>query len=402
MKIARINERKVFSHGKKAQIAPFLIAIIVVLIVAIMVTVNLGKVSLNKTHASNAADAGALAGATVYDQTLNNLAYRNAVMISSYLAEQVTFLIPMSICRESVRYAAWIAFCAAQAAEYALAWDTGVEGYEDARDTARQFAFNNAGVDQTKPARTTDQTYEDWLKNNKSGFEQWMEDKNYATGDNGSVVYSWTDNVKYGQSASAGVNSVDVDVDGPDFPGLIPMPGLLTGIYSNGPFPICWPACADCCPACSGALLVYYNCLIATGTTAEPVWEPASFECGIHCCPCIRLASVVNSGGMGHGNPLVWVMPSFASCGTVVYNVILYTVPIAFIADIVEDNPEIDVSTTKREPQINIGLWNMNYDDPSRGSGGGIRSRAQAKAEGGTVGPIPDENYDAHLTEVTE
>ena len=394
-----------FSRCRRAQIAPFLIAIIVVLIVAIMVTVNLGKVALNKTHTANAADAGALAGATVYDQTLNNIAYQNSVMISTYLAAQITFLLPTTICNGWLRFAAWVLLCADLSFDFYEAWDMGDTGYEDARILARQLAFNNAGVDETKPARTLGQTYQDWLKNSKSGFEEFMEDEdNYDNnGDNGSVFYRWIDNVKYGQSASAGENSVEVDAEGPDFPGLIPMPGALWGIFRNGPFSVCVPVCGSCpnCWACSIALTAYYACLTSIGAAAVPVFMLFS-QAATYCPSCGGgYYEVSVTGGTVYSNYLTWILPSFVACGGVAYNFIEYTVPIAFIAN-TPDDPEIEVTVTKREPQINLGLWNMSYDAPSRGPGGGIRSQAKAIADGGSVGPVPSSEYDAYLTEVSE
>ncbi len=53
------------AHYEKGQAFPFVIAIIAVIIIMAMVTANLGKLAIFKTDVSNAADSGALAGASV-------------------------------------------------------------------------------------------------------------------------------------------------------------------------------------------------------------------------------------------------------------------------------------------------------------------------------------------------
>ena len=386
--------------NRKAQIAPFFIAIIVILLIAVMIAVNLGKISSNKTNTANAADAGALAGATVYDQTLNNLAYTNASMIAEYLAAQASFLIPMNICTESTTWSRFISYTttmALLAAEYAAAWIAGTDGYQEARNTARQTAFNNAGIDETK-ARQSGEAYEDWLKRD-SRLSQWMSDKEYASESSGSVAYNWNDNVKYGQSGTTGgQNSVEVDVQGPDFPGLIPGPFVLVGMFTGPPIPM-FTGCPECNFECAFGLGLYEICLdsLTVANAVAPIIS--SIGCHVGCCPCPSFWSISVSGGIAYGYYLTQILPSFTSCGMVAHNIILYELPIAFIASIIEDNPEISVSVKRIEPSINLGLWNMRYE---KEPGQGIRSRARAKAEGGSVGPIPSEEYDASLIEVLE
>ena len=187
-----------------------------------------------------------------------------------------------------------------------------------------------------------------------------------------------------------------MDVDGPDFPGLIPMPMVLVGLYRDGPFPPYTGECNTCSIPCSDALLAYVVCLASVVSNAFPMIIPSTLECGPVCCPCTRIISVTGSG-IVRGDPMAWLLPSAAACGFPVWNTILYTVPIAYIADIVEDNPEITVTVNKIEPGIGLGLWNMTYDDPKRGTGKGISSRAKAKSGGGKVGVSPKQSYDSHL-----
>src|SRR3989338_4854679 len=103
---------------KRGQIASFMIAVIVILLIGLMVTVNLGKVAMNKTHTSNAADAGALAVSSTYNSTLNNLAYQNWLMITAYLAEAIAFLWPISICSETLRFVEWNIYWVAASVDF--------------------------------------------------------------------------------------------------------------------------------------------------------------------------------------------------------------------------------------------------------------------------------------------
>lgn len=387
---------------KRGQIASFMIAVIVILLIGLMVTVNLGKVAMNKTNASNAADSGALAGSSGYNSTLNNLAYQNFLMITAYLAEQIAFLWPISICSETLRFVEWNIYWVAASVDFYLAWDAGDEGYKAARNSARQLALVNSGIDQPKAGRETGESYDDWLIK-KSSFEEYMENQDYKEDDSSAIYYNWTDQKKYGQSDSAGENSVKVDVDGPDFPGLIPMPMVLVGLFKDGPFSVCVPVCGLCpsCWACSIALQAYYICLTAISAAAVPVIVPFTQK-AVYCWSCgMGYIGVTVTGGTVHGDPMAWIMPSATACGGVAWNTIIYTVPIAYIADIVEDDPEIEVTVTKKEPQINLGLWRMNYDDPSQ-AGQGITSQSKAKTSGGRVGVSPKQSYDSHLIEVSK
>ncbi|MDD4986876.1 MAG: pilus assembly protein TadG-related protein, partial [Dehalococcoidales bacterium] len=226
---------KIF-HRKDGQVAPFMIAIIVVLIMAIMVTVNIGKVSLTKTRTANAADAGALAGSTTHANTLNNIADINTMMIAEWLSTQAIFAIPTNISTEFMRYLTYLAFVISQAAQFVLAWQAGIEGYEGAENGARQLAFMNGGIDEAK-IRLAGESYQSYLLR-ESPFGQWMESGGYES----SGVYSWAD--KDGEQ-----NSFTVDVTAPDFPMLIPMPMVLFSFYFKW-IPMCTPCgkipCCNC------------------------------------------------------------------------------------------------------------------------------------------------------------
>lgn len=71
-------------RGIKGQIAPFLLVIIVILLIAGITTVNIGRVAIDKTYTGNAADAGALGAASGMANTFNALALANVALRESY------------------------------------------------------------------------------------------------------------------------------------------------------------------------------------------------------------------------------------------------------------------------------------------------------------------------------
>jgi len=68
----------------KGQLTPVYILILVIVIIMAMVTVNLSKVAMMKTDASNAADAGALATGAIMANVFNSVAVQNSLMMQSY------------------------------------------------------------------------------------------------------------------------------------------------------------------------------------------------------------------------------------------------------------------------------------------------------------------------------
>jgi len=73
------NQHK--ANYRKGQLAPFFIAFIILLLVAALVAINIGKIGLFKTYTSNAADAGSLAAGSVMASVFNGQAVMNSEMI---------------------------------------------------------------------------------------------------------------------------------------------------------------------------------------------------------------------------------------------------------------------------------------------------------------------------------
>lgn len=245
------------SNKEKGQIAPFLIAVIVILLTAMMVTVNLGKISMTKTHTSNAADAGALAGASTMANGLNAIADISDQMLADYLiAVAILGSCKLQCSKAWTTYGAHVA---SQLALWGYANSVAGDTLEEAEVMAKQMAFSNAGIDETKP-RDDNESYEEWLQR-KSRFEDWMDKNKYEDED----TYKWSDSdFKYGQesrSESELSNEVTVDVVVPKAGLIKPLPGPIAVLGWNPCPPDGSPKC--CCKCW---------CMAGISTTAG-LWE---------------------------------------------------------------------------------------------------------------------------------
>ncbi|MDD2654686.1 MAG: pilus assembly protein TadG-related protein [Candidatus Omnitrophica bacterium] len=146
---------------ESGQIFPFLIAIICIVIIMAMITVNLGQIALFRTDASNASDAGALAGASVmsgqllsYGITSDMMCAQNlvkcAAIVVAFLTMQFGTAIPVAI-------AIVVTMLSSNVTALMKAYTDSQMAWTNARKTAMQYAFSNAPVDEPRI------TYEDFL-----------------------------------------------------------------------------------------------------------------------------------------------------------------------------------------------------------------------------------------------
>ncbi|MCD6539799.1 MAG: hypothetical protein J7K37_03765 [Candidatus Omnitrophica bacterium] len=214
----------------KGQIAPFLIALIAIVVLLIMITVNIGKISMFKTDTSNAADAGALAGATVYGQGLMNLGFHSDMMFGFYLVAVVV----LASCRWCWRaWALYATFFAVALALYLLARVMAGKIPDNVRETAYSYAFQNIGIEEVKP-HIPGESYEEWLRK-KSRFSQWMDDEEYK---NPPHKYTWND--RYGQNYA----QVVLDHVPTPTPHILWRPVVVIGLGCCG----LSCGCCQCCP----------------------------------------------------------------------------------------------------------------------------------------------------------
>lgn len=146
---------KTFSRHKtgynKGQVFPFLIAIICVVIILIMITVNLGQMGVFRTDVSDAADAGALAGVSVLSGSLLGLGLKSDMMCG----ESVVCLTAAAILCYTAYFWGGIAILISSFISQLCACLEAMEDatmcWTNAKKTAVQYAFNNAGVDEPRP-----------------------------------------------------------------------------------------------------------------------------------------------------------------------------------------------------------------------------------------------------------
>jgi len=151
------------ANYKKGQIFPFLIAVLCVVIIMVMITVNLGQIGIMRVDAANAADAGALAGTSVLSGALLGFGLKSDMMCG--VALETALAINVAFCTipfpASVGYAMaiWTSAMNSQLIEYTKATNDGWMAWTNAKKTSLQYTLQNVGVDEQRPS-----------------FEQFLED----------------------------------------------------------------------------------------------------------------------------------------------------------------------------------------------------------------------------------
>jgi len=185
---------------EKGQVFPFLIAIIAVVIILIMITVNLGQIGIFKTDVSNAADAAALAAASILSGTLLGFGLKSDTMCGyCYIEIVVIILMFCSVIGIPLAIVTALVLMIHQLIEYAKANNDCLMAWANAKKTALQYAFNNVGVDEPRPTfrqfliaieedpdnpSNVAQLYEEYTKGEtgrareyaRSGFSKFMDD----------------------------------------------------------------------------------------------------------------------------------------------------------------------------------------------------------------------------------
>ena len=216
-------------HGNKGQIFPVLLAIVVILVIAALISANLGKVSLDRLNTMNAADAGALAGISDFTCAYNKAWVFNLLIIMAYAAVQTWLLLPApdSACFAPCQFAcpscwsirdSWAKLARDFNNYLYYAWRGIVRGYsESVRKDAFYYALINAGIDDKFKWDPDEGGYRDkphpgesWShwQGLKSAFTKWLEalppnwdfplpgDRLTYTTQVSSLSYRWHDNSK--------------------------------------------------------------------------------------------------------------------------------------------------------------------------------------------------------------
>lgn len=186
-------------NGKRGQLASVMTVLLVVFLIFAFVSVNLGKLGLQRTRMSNAADAASLAAGSAASQLLNNMAGINDLMMLNFSAfivqvqlEIIFFVIDFALAIVYLILSFVMHFVPSSADVARFMGDAGNYFYnlfmdattisltvcgarkvgdalnkrmnelnpdlpKNTRNTARQYAFSNAGIDEPKI------DYDDWL-----------------------------------------------------------------------------------------------------------------------------------------------------------------------------------------------------------------------------------------------
>lgn len=144
----------------RGQLFPYLIAILVAVLTIAMITVNLGQIGIFKTDVSNAADAGALAGASTLSGYLLGIGLQSEKMCGvGIIALVVIILAACTVFGILVAILAYIALLIKQYVTLFQALEDGKMAWSNAKKTALSYAFQNAGIDEPRP------TFKQFMKN---------------------------------------------------------------------------------------------------------------------------------------------------------------------------------------------------------------------------------------------
>ncbi len=195
----------ILKYGKRGQIFPVLIAATVILVIAALISANLGKISIDRLYCINAADAGAIAWMADWNIGWQRAVPYQTAMAGIYLALQSFLNIPMhSNCynaRDKVASAA--RECNSMLSNAGIAvGDTYILA---ATGDAYYYAFLNAGIDDKAkedgtdmPSSNSPAAWQEWI-NKKSAFNAWLtkislNKPNWASIP--SLTYKWGDGRK--------------------------------------------------------------------------------------------------------------------------------------------------------------------------------------------------------------
>lgn len=348
---------------EKGQLAPFFIAILVILIIMAMVTVNLGKVGLVKTDTSNAADAGALAGGSIMASVFNTQALMNGEMIVSYeffmasLAVAITLIIlsaklaaaackvnvcpPLIDCCLSVGckgaaidvqvglISAMVAtglFHVAQIFNYLKMQQEADKGRTAAIELAYRYAFYNSGIG---GKLIEDSPPEEGMRGDKNNYQDTFNDFVKSNISDASFIdYGWKDGQDRKHLVHVEVSTDDVEHYSLQFT-ILPLLGVLALFYAA--FYVSMdellPACWECpCSAPVAAAAVGWIALFSLAALAGLAPSPLPFDANL-------------------------------------FSMILF--PICWVEDIKHDR-RFTVRTKQDHGPYDYGLWKMEY--PTRES----------------------------------
>ncbi|MFC1594081.1 pilus assembly protein TadG-related protein [Candidatus Omnitrophota bacterium] len=182
---------------ESGQVFPYLIAIMAVIIILALITVNLGQLAVLRTDVSNAADAGALAGASVLSGALLAAGLASDMLCASMLARiagVIIVLVTMGLAGLPAAIAMMLTMIQSSISAQWKAFIDSYMAFNNCRQSAMRYAFTNVGIDESRPtydqflaatdATPTVETYEEYLEgvtpraraHATTGFNRFMSD----------------------------------------------------------------------------------------------------------------------------------------------------------------------------------------------------------------------------------
>jgi len=150
-----------------------------VILVLFMAMTNIGMVAIERTHTANAADAGALAGASWLASNSNNAAAISFAMSSAYVLYEIqaaiTAFAPLYNHREALDM--WTAFLGGQWSLIEISMNSSSLAYNAAQSSAYTYAFINAGIDGKH--LDEDKDLGEWLDAQRDDEGKWVGDDKF-------------------------------------------------------------------------------------------------------------------------------------------------------------------------------------------------------------------------------
>ncbi|MCM8779533.1 MAG: pilus assembly protein TadG-related protein [Candidatus Omnitrophica bacterium] len=369
-----------------------MILVIVIILVAAIALINVGKVAQYKLQTSNAADSAALAAASTLASTANNIKVQSDELQAQVLATQAVLGVrkwDFALRQNAIFWSAYLIPSVYRLLAFGAMLLASKEAMGSATASAHQYAFSNVGIeeasvrDKTAPQTTPiEQPFSKWL--NKQLKDSRLADETYT--------YSWKEHYFDVASGKQESEAEEAWAKSQAKPGacameLLPAPPLPLIVQYTFWLPPCDPT------GCESCMTVYANNVITIVETAlqESLIARTAFlveflsifggilldalkgACREDECPeiCTSLGLV---GRSLHLPLLVIPYINPPLCGHLNTVIFFYIQPFTFLLGISNENKlYLESKVTRHFPQRDLGLWKMGPEDIHSKAKGGIK-----------------------------
>ena len=430
--------------GKKGQIVAVLTAVLIIFLIAAFTVVNLGKTKVQKVKVTNAAQAGVLAGGSAACVLLNSMANINDQMVLNFVG--FTLMIQFLLISWMIDYVMTVAkafetlepFNVASGFDLILAVmalnlttatialmysgattvGTSIKRYililngkiaKNSRDSARQYAFSNAGVDEPKIPFSKSGCADAWCYSLlETGFDEFMRllpAKNKADGNYGTstIEYKWNDSrtqhIVENKVAVTVTPVPEVPLRVIKFSEVAANDDAINDYLSTQPLGILsslimWGVTiADIILGLIYAVAILIQGLAAVLTVIgiiDLVWS-ALYWAIVACCPyCIGCWAIPYAVYYDFIAILVFIAAGIAATGSWIYAAVLYNNPPGdipcFVWETSTSHPiSTTVTRTTNPVSVDYKIYKTNWPSQSYSASGSVQD--------GTIFP-PNQNFD--------